>query len=81
VGAMVEQLRDLGVVIVRTVFVADHVRRINNATEPALGYWMSALSVIHPTEVHIATLRRRPAWPYLGAIPTKSCTTSPIGSR
>jgi len=69
VGAMVEQLRDLGAVIVRTVFVADHVRRINNATERALGYWMSALSVIHPTEVHIATLRRRPAWPYLGAIP------------
>jgi hypothetical protein len=30
---------------------------------------MGALSVIRPTEVHIATLRRPPAWPYLAPVP------------
>ena len=60
---------DLGKVVVRSVFVADRVRRINNATEPALGYWMGRLSIIRSTEVHIATLRRPLAWPYVAPIP------------
>jgi wyosine [tRNA(Phe)-imidazoG37] synthetase (radical SAM superfamily) len=69
VGPMVEHLRDLGDVVVRTVFVTDHVHRITNVSDTALGHWMSALSIIRPTEVHIATLRRRPAWPYLVPVP------------
>jgi wyosine [tRNA(Phe)-imidazoG37] synthetase (radical SAM superfamily) len=69
VAPMIEHLRDLRKVVVRSVFVADRVRRINNATEVAVGYWMERLSIIRPLEVHIATLRRPPAWPYLAPIP------------
>jgi wyosine [tRNA(Phe)-imidazoG37] synthetase (radical SAM superfamily) len=69
VAPMIEHLRDLGNVVVRSVFVADRVRRVNNATELAVGYWIDRLSVIRPLEVHVATLRRPPAWPYLAPVP------------
>ncbi|MEW5983729.1 MAG: radical SAM protein [Acidobacteriota bacterium] len=50
---------------VQAMFVRDRTGRVDNTTEMAVIRWVTALQRIKPREVHIYTIDRAPAWPYL----------------
>jgi len=62
---LVKGLRELTEVVIQAMFVRDRLSRIDNATDVAIATWISVLRTIHPRSVHIYTIDRAPAWPYL----------------
>jgi wyosine [tRNA(Phe)-imidazoG37] synthetase (radical SAM superfamily) len=62
---IVDGLRRLRGVIVQTMFVRDRLGRIDNAGDLAVSTWINTVASIHPLGVHIYTIDREPAWPYL----------------
>lgn len=70
VDALVKGLSAVEGVVIQAMFVRDRTGRIDNATDLAVINWIVALQRIKPAAVHIYTLDRTPAWPYLQAVPT-----------
>jgi wyosine [tRNA(Phe)-imidazoG37] synthetase (radical SAM superfamily) len=66
---IVEGLRRLNGVVIQSMFVRDRLGRIDNAGDLAVATWIGALQPIAPLAVHVYTLDRAPAWPYLQAVP------------
>jgi wyosine [tRNA(Phe)-imidazoG37] synthetase (radical SAM superfamily) len=66
---IVDGLRRLPNVIIQTMFVRDRLSRIDNTGDLAVSAWIATLSAIHPLGVHIYTIDRAPAWPYLQPVP------------
>jgi wyosine [tRNA(Phe)-imidazoG37] synthetase (radical SAM superfamily) len=66
---IVEGLSRLRDVVVQTMFVRDRLGRIDNATDMAVASWIGTLVSVKPREVHVYSIDRAPAWPYLQAIP------------
>lgn len=62
---IVDGLRRLPGVIIQTMFVRDRLSRIDNTGDLAVSAWIATLATIRPTAVHIYTIDRAPAWPYL----------------
>jgi wyosine [tRNA(Phe)-imidazoG37] synthetase (radical SAM superfamily) len=62
-------LKRLQSLVIQTMFVRDHLGRIDNATDMAVANWIAALQTISPKAVHIYSIDRAPAWPYLQAVP------------
>ncbi len=62
---IVEGLQGLGKIVVQTMFVRDRLARIDNSSDLALASWIEVLGQIRPEAVHIYTIDREPAWPYL----------------
>jgi wyosine [tRNA(Phe)-imidazoG37] synthetase (radical SAM superfamily) len=62
---IVDSLRRLPGVIIQTMFVRDRLSRIDNTGDLAVAVWIATLGTIHPAAVHIYTIDRAPAWPYL----------------
>jgi len=62
---IVDGLRRLPGVIIQTMFVRDRLGRIDNTSDLAVATWISTLATIRPDAVHIYTIDRAPAWPYL----------------
>ncbi|MDO8835872.1 MAG: radical SAM protein [Vicinamibacterales bacterium] len=67
--ALVQRLADLPGIVVQAMFVKDRAGRIDNTTDMAVINWVVALQRIKPASVHIYTVDRAPAWPYLQAAP------------
>jgi wyosine [tRNA(Phe)-imidazoG37] synthetase (radical SAM superfamily) len=66
---IVEGLSRLGDIVIQTMFVKDRLGRIDNATDMAVANWIGTLLSIKPREVHIYSIDRAPAWPYLQPVP------------
>ena len=62
---IVEGLRRLPDIVIQTMFVRDRLSRIDNTGDLAVSVWVATLAAIHPKAVHIYTIDRAPAWPYL----------------
>jgi wyosine [tRNA(Phe)-imidazoG37] synthetase (radical SAM superfamily) len=68
--ALVRRLADVPDITVQAMFVKDRAGRVDNTTEMAVIAWVTALQRIKPAAVHVYTLDRMPAWPYLQPAPT-----------
>jgi wyosine [tRNA(Phe)-imidazoG37] synthetase (radical SAM superfamily) len=68
---LVAGLRALRDVTIQAMFVADRSGWINNAGDPAVARWIAALVDIRPGRVHIYTIDRAPAWPFLERVPSQ----------
>jgi len=66
--AIVASLRQLPEVVIQAMFVRDRLGRIDNAGDLAVSIWINTLKSIKPRGVHIYTIDREPAWPYLQPI-------------
>jgi wyosine [tRNA(Phe)-imidazoG37] synthetase (radical SAM superfamily) len=66
---VVSNLKALDAIVIQSMFVKDRLGRIDNATDLAIATWIATLHAIAPQAVHIYTIDRAPAWPYLQAIP------------
>lgn len=62
-------LRRLNGFVVQSIFVRDRLGRIDNAGDIAVAQWISLLTGLAPRAVHVYSIDRAPAWPYLQAIP------------
>jgi wyosine [tRNA(Phe)-imidazoG37] synthetase (radical SAM superfamily) len=62
-------LRRLNDIVVQSMFVRDRLGRIDNAGDIAVAQWINLLGGLAPRAVHIYSIDRAPAWPYLQAIP------------
>lgn len=69
IDTLVKGLSSVEDVIVQAMFVKDRTGRIDNTTDMAVINWVVALQRIKPAAVHVYTLDRTPAWPYLQAVP------------
>jgi wyosine [tRNA(Phe)-imidazoG37] synthetase (radical SAM superfamily) len=66
---IVEGLGRLRDVVIQAMFVRDRLGRIDNSGDVAVASWIRALSRIGPRRVHVYSIDRAPAWPYLQAVP------------
>jgi wyosine [tRNA(Phe)-imidazoG37] synthetase (radical SAM superfamily) len=66
---IVDGLKSVPEVIIQSMFVKDRTGRIDNTSDFAVINWIGALQRIRPKAVHIYTLDRAPAWPYLQPAP------------
>ncbi len=66
---LVSGLRSVPDIAVQAMFVRDRTGRVDNTGEMAVIRWITALQEIRPREVHIYTIDRAPAWPYLQPAP------------
>jgi len=66
---VLDGLRRLQGIIVQSMFVKDRLGRIDNTTDLAVAHWIAALQGVAPRGVHVYTIDRAPAWPYLQPIP------------
>jgi len=69
VEQIIEGLKRLKNVVIQAMFVRDRLGRIDNATDLAVANWIGALQAIAPKAVHVYSIDRTPAWPYLQAVP------------
>jgi wyosine [tRNA(Phe)-imidazoG37] synthetase (radical SAM superfamily) len=69
VEQILEGLKRLKSVVIQTMFVRDRLGRIDNATDLAVANWIAALQTLSPMAVHVYSIDRPPAWPYLQAVP------------
>lgn len=68
---LVAGLKALRPIVVQSMFVKDRLGRIDNATDLAVANWIATLRSIMPAAVHVYTIDRAPAWPYLQPIPAE----------
>jgi wyosine [tRNA(Phe)-imidazoG37] synthetase (radical SAM superfamily) len=66
---LVASLEALPEITLQAMFVRDRTGRVDNTSEMAVIRWVTALQRIKPRDVHIYTLDRAPAWPYLQPVP------------
>ncbi len=66
---LIEGLRSLPDVIIQAMFVKDRTGRIDNTSDLSVINWVNALLRIKPKAVHVYTIDRAPAWPYLQQVP------------
>jgi wyosine [tRNA(Phe)-imidazoG37] synthetase (radical SAM superfamily) len=66
---IVAGLSRLEPVVVQALFVRDRLGRIDNATDLAVANWIAALVAIKPAGVHVYTIDRAPALPFLQPVP------------
>jgi wyosine [tRNA(Phe)-imidazoG37] synthetase (radical SAM superfamily) len=71
VEQVIEGLRRLKKVVIQSMFVRDRLGRIDNAGDVAVASWIGALTRIQPLRVHVDSIDRAPAWPYLQAVPAQ----------
>jgi wyosine [tRNA(Phe)-imidazoG37] synthetase (radical SAM superfamily) len=69
VEQVLDGLKQLKDVVIQAMFVRDRLGQVDNATDLAIANWIEALLVVRPKAVHIYTLDRAPAYPYLQAVP------------
>ncbi len=66
---LVQGLQSVPDIVIQSMFVKDRTGRIDNTGDLCVINWINALQRIKPKAVHIYTLDRAPAWPYLQAVP------------
>jgi wyosine [tRNA(Phe)-imidazoG37] synthetase (radical SAM superfamily) len=60
-GRLIADLRDLGGVVLQSMFVRDADRTVDNTTPGAIAAWLDAIKTVNPTAVHLYSLDRAPA--------------------
>jgi wyosine [tRNA(Phe)-imidazoG37] synthetase (radical SAM superfamily) len=66
---IVDGIKRLKSVVIQAMFVRDRLGQVDNATDLAIANWIAALLRIRPVAVHIYSIDRAPAYPYLQAVP------------
>jgi wyosine [tRNA(Phe)-imidazoG37] synthetase (radical SAM superfamily) len=66
---ILDGLRCVRDIVIQAMFVRDGQGRIDNSTDLPVAMWIAAVSELRPRAVHVYTLDRAPAWPYLQAVP------------
>ncbi len=66
---LVQGLSSVPDIVIQSMFVKDRTGRIDNTGDLCVINWINALQRIKPRAVHIYTLDRAPAWPYLQPVP------------
>lgn len=66
---VLDGLRRLEGIVVQSMFVKDRLGRIDNTTDLAIAQWIATVQGVGPRAVHVYTIDRAPAWPYLQSIP------------
>jgi wyosine [tRNA(Phe)-imidazoG37] synthetase (radical SAM superfamily) len=67
--SIVSNLSGMSGIVVQSMFVKDRTGRVDNTTDLAVINWVVALQRIRPAAVHVYTIDRAPAWPYLTPVP------------
>jgi wyosine [tRNA(Phe)-imidazoG37] synthetase (radical SAM superfamily) len=62
-------LKRLKPFVVQALFVRDRLGRIDNATDLAVATWIAALRAVKPSAVHVYSIDRAPALPFLQPVP------------
>jgi wyosine [tRNA(Phe)-imidazoG37] synthetase (radical SAM superfamily) len=65
VDQIVEGLKKVPGIVIQSMFVKDRTGRIDNTGDLTVIGWIGALERIKPKSVHIYTIDRAPAFPYL----------------
>jgi wyosine [tRNA(Phe)-imidazoG37] synthetase (radical SAM superfamily) len=65
IESLIEGLSEVRGMVIQAMFVKDRSGRIDNTGDLAVANWTSALRRISPLAVHLYTIDRAPAWPYL----------------
>ena len=66
---ILEGLCKLKDIVIQGMFIKDRSGRLDNTSDLAVINWVVALQRIKPRAVHVYTLDRAPAFPYLQAVP------------
>ncbi len=66
---IIDGLCKLKDIVVQGMFIKDRSGRLDNTSDLAVINWVVALQRIKPRAVHVYTLDRAPAFPYLQAVP------------
>jgi wyosine [tRNA(Phe)-imidazoG37] synthetase (radical SAM superfamily) len=66
---ILDELRRLPDLVVQSMFVSNRSARIDNTGPDAVGAWLQAVASVRPLAVHLYTLDRSPAWPFLSPVP------------
>ena len=61
IGRLIADLRDLGAIVLQSMFVKDPQGGANNTTPGAVSAWLDAVREIGPDAVHVYSLDRSPA--------------------
>jgi wyosine [tRNA(Phe)-imidazoG37] synthetase (radical SAM superfamily) len=69
VAQIIEGLCRVPNIVVQSMFVKDRTGRIDNTGDLTIINWVGALERIKPKAVHIYTIDRAPAFPYLQQVP------------
>jgi wyosine [tRNA(Phe)-imidazoG37] synthetase (radical SAM superfamily) len=67
-GRIVAGLKGLSDIFVQSMFVGDRQGRLDNTGHEAVSNWLAWLAEIRPRGVHIYTIDRQPAFPFLRAV-------------
>lgn len=67
--AIVSGLSGLHDIVVQAMFVKDGTGRFDNSTDFAVSSWLGQLLKVRPRLVHVYSVDRPTAWPYLQAVP------------
>jgi len=62
-------LKGLTDIHVQSMFVADRTGRLDNTHAVAVTAWLNAIVALKPRAVHLLTIHRPPAFPFLRAVP------------
>jgi wyosine [tRNA(Phe)-imidazoG37] synthetase (radical SAM superfamily) len=68
-GEILDGLSKMKDIVIQGMFVKDRSGRLDNTGDLAVINWVVALQRIKPRAVHVYTLDRAPAFPYLQAVP------------
>jgi wyosine [tRNA(Phe)-imidazoG37] synthetase (radical SAM superfamily) len=66
---ILDALSRLSDVAIQSMFVKDRLGRIDNSSDLAVSAWIAAVQRVAPRVVHIYSIDRPAAWPYLQAVP------------
>lgn len=66
---LIAGLQALPDITLQAMFVRDRTGRVDNTSEMSVIRWVTALQQLKPRAVHIYTIDRAPAWPYLQPAP------------
>ena len=69
VGQLVAGLKGLADIFVQAMFVGDRQGRLDNTGQETVSNWLAWLAEIRPRGVHLYTIDRQPAFPFLRAVP------------
>jgi len=78
---IVAGLRKLADVHLQAMFITDRSGRLDNTGQAAVSSWLDAVKKVKPREVHVFTIDRQPAFPFLRAVPADRLETIALRVR
>ncbi len=69
VEQVVAGLKHLPDIFIQSMFVTDRQGRLDNTGQETVSHWLAAVVGLKPRAVHLYTIDRQPAFPFLRAVP------------